>query len=79
MWFFREACSALDTNVSKVFESFSRCGFQTDEANSSCSLMNVGLMIRAFLSDHELNVFFINPITQFAFKAAEFTCSCHMP
>ena len=36
-------------------------------------------MIRAILSDRELNVFFINPTAQFAFETAELTCSCHMP
>ena len=33
------------------------------------------LMIRAISSDHELNVFFINPRIRFAFEAAELTCS----
>ena len=36
-------------------------------------------MIRAILSDHELNVFFISPRTRLAFDAAEFTCSCYAP
>ena len=36
-------------------------------------------MIFAILSEHELNVFFINPRTRLAFDAAEFTCSCHVP
>ena len=61
---------ALRWTLSNVFESYSRCGFHTDEPNSWCDLTNVGFMIRAILSDHELNVFFINPRTLFAFDVA---------
>ena len=56
LWFFVRA--ALRSTLSNVLESCSRCGFQTHKANSRCGLTNVGYMILAISSDHELNVFF---------------------
>ena len=64
---------ALRWTLSIVFESFSRFGFQTDEANvwpDEFWIDDSSFSFPAISSDHELNVFFINPRTRVA---------CHVP
>ena len=62
--------SGMSTQVFRVFFR------KTDVVILSWGFLCAGHFI---LSDHELNVFFINPRTRLAFDAAEMTCSCQVP
>ena len=54
---------ALRWTLSNVFESYSKWGYQIEEANSKWGLIKVEQTILAISSVHELNVFLIKPRT----------------